>query len=66
MEGIRIARRFVQKFPIKRFGVFESSGPMMFEGDGQFSDRHRVAVSIGAITAACHVASIPPPVREEV
>ena len=39
---------------------------MMLEGDGQVGSRGRLAPPICAITAARHVASIPPPITAEV
>ena len=52
MEGIRIARRLLQKPPVKCRGALEPSSPMMFDGDGQVSGRGRPAPPTGAITAA--------------
>src|SRR6202047_2852786 len=60
MEGIRISRRLPQKLPVERLGAIELSGPMMFEGGGQFGGRRRVAPPIGAITVTRHLASIRP------
>jgi hypothetical protein len=61
MQSVRIAGRLLQKLSVKRLRAIESSGPMMVEGGGEVGDRHRLAPPIGAVTAARHVASIPPP-----
>ena len=66
MEGICIAWRLLQELSIKCLGALQPSGPMMFKGDGQVGSRGRLAPPICAITAARHIASIPPPISAEV